>query len=157
MKRPSDKSRAQALSVQLGTGPPAGGGDIGGDIGGGGMSCLEGVAARLQGIEEWLAALEALVGGLNVQQALDDEINARVTLEDQLQELEVSVNTHGQEIGAIHTALQDHADAIDACSAALWPEEPNPRQSMRVGPGFALPDQTKGIGTRCKRQHECSS
>ena len=105
------------------------------------LAYLEEEVSRLQGLEERLAVLEALVGGVNVAEGLDEELNARVTLEDQLQELEVAANTHGQEIGAIHQALQDHADAIDACSAALWPEEPNPRMSMRVGPGFALPDE----------------
>ncbi len=97
------------------------------------IAALEAQVARFAQLEQRLAALEAL------PKAIDEERSARVALEDSLQELEVTCNTHGQEITSIHAALQDHADAIDAVNVALYPPEQEeggamPRYSMRIQP-----------------------
>lgn len=70
-----------------------------------------------------------------VEGLLDEERQARVQLEDTLQELEVSVHTNQEETAMIQQALQQHADAIDAVSAVVFPDpdNQNPRLSMRPG------------------------
>ena len=50
----------------------------------------------------------------------------------------VQVNNVNTDVGMIHDALQDHADAIDGINGYLFPEQENPRQSMRPG---AFPPQ----------------
>jgi hypothetical protein len=60
-------------------------------------------------LEERLAALEGLPKALNEERA------ARVALEDSLQELEVTVNTHQQEVLSIHAALQVKASLVLFC------------------------------------------
>ena len=98
------------------------------------VAALEAQLARYAALEERLAALEAL------PKSIDEERSARVALEDTLQELEVTCNTHGQEIANIHAALGDHATAIDAINVALYPpaEQEDPamarRYSMRIQP-----------------------
>ncbi len=79
---------------------------------------------RLRAFEQRMAALEERMEKLgSVEQLIDDERQARVVLEDTVQELEVAVHTVREETSLIQGALQDHADAIDAVNLTLYPQQ----------------------------------